>query len=77
MPCEPPVMLRPSGSFRSLGLSLDVRIDLKIVSDRIGHANVPATAQIYGHRSTRPNGPAAEKMAALFLNFLEPDQGLS
>lgn len=46
-------------------LSLDAGIDLKIVSDRLGHANVYVTAQIYGHRSTGHDRAAAETMASL------------
>jgi integrase len=46
-------------------LSLDAGIDLKIVSDRLGHANVHVTAQIYGHRSTGHDRQAAETMAAI------------
>lgn len=46
-------------------LSLDAGIDLKVVSDRLGHANVYVTAQIYGHRSTGQDRQAAETMAEL------------
>lgn len=46
-------------------LSLDAGIDLKIVSDRLGHANVYVTAQIYGHRSTGNDRAAAQHMADL------------
>jgi integrase len=53
-------------------LSLDAGVDLKIVSDRIGHANVAVTAQIYGHRSTGQDRPAAEKMAGMILDFIKP-----
>lgn len=47
-------------------LSLNAGIDLKLLSDRLGHANVYVTAQIYGHRSTGHNRQAAESMARLF-----------
>lgn len=46
-------------------LALDAGIDLKIVSDRLGHANVYVTAQIYGHRSTGRDRDAAERVARL------------
>lgn len=46
-------------------LSLDAGIDLKIVSDRLGHANVYVTAQIYGHRSKGHDRAAAQHMADL------------
>ena len=52
-------------------LSLDAGVDLKIVSDRIGHANVSVTAQIYSHRSTGQDRSAAQKMAGLILNFAQ------
>jgi integrase len=47
-------------------LSLNAGIDLKVLSDRLGHANVYVTAQIYGHRSTGHDRQAAESMARLF-----------
>jgi integrase len=46
-------------------LSLDNGIDLKVVSDRLGHANVYVTAQVYGHPSTGHDRKAAEKMASI------------
>lgn len=46
-------------------ISLDAGVDLKIVSDRLGHANVYVTAQIYGHRSTGHDRAAAEQIAKL------------
>jgi hypothetical protein len=55
------------GSVRYARLSLDAGVDLKIVSDRLGHANMNVTAQIYTHRSTGQDRPAAEKMADLIF----------
>jgi integrase len=47
-------------------VSLDAGIDPKIVSDRIGHANMAYTLQIYTHRSTGRDRQAAEKVATEF-----------
>jgi integrase len=44
-------------------LSLDAGIDPKIVSDRIGHANMAYTLTIYTHRSTGRDKTAAEIVA--------------
>ncbi|GAA1774179.1 site-specific integrase [Luedemannella helvata] len=44
-------------------LSLDAGVDPKIVSDRIGHANMAYTLQIYTHRSTGRDRGAAETVA--------------
>lgn len=46
-------------------LLLDSGINTKIVSDRIGHADMSATVQIYGHRSTGQDRDAANLIAAL------------
>jgi integrase len=48
-------------------LSLDSGIDPKIVSDRIGHANMAYTLQIHVHRSTGRDRQAAETVAALIF----------
>ena len=45
-------------------LSLDAGIDPKIVSDRVGHANMTVTLQIYAHRSAGRDRVAAETFAA-------------
>jgi integrase len=44
-------------------VSLDNGIDPKIVSDRIGHANMAYTLQIYTHRSTGRDRDASKKVA--------------
>lgn len=46
---------------------LDAGIDPKIVSDRIGHANMAYTLQIYTHRSTGRDRQAAETVAGVIL----------
>lgn len=46
-------------------LAMDAGINPKIVSDRVGHANVNVTQQIYTHRSTGQDVDAAATMAAL------------
>lgn len=51
-------------------LSLDAGINIKIVSDRLGHANTTVTSQIYGHRSTGHDREAAQAMATLFMSGL-------
>lgn len=48
-------------------VSLDAGIDPKIVSDRIGHANMAYTLQIYTHRSVGRDRPAAEKVAGVIF----------
>ena len=48
-------------------MSLDAGIDPKIVSDRIGHANMAYTLQIYTHRSTGRDRQAAETVARVIL----------
>ena len=37
----------------------------KIVSDRMGHANMSVTFQIYGHRSTGQDREAADMVGGL------------
>lgn len=51
-------------------LSLDAGIDPKIVSDRIGHANMAYTLTIYTHRSTGRDRQAAEKVATAIFGKL-------
>lgn len=48
-------------------ISLDAGIDPKIVSDRIGHANMAYTLQIYTHRSTGRDRKAAATVADLIF----------
>ena len=46
-------------------LLLDVGVQPKIVSDRMGHANMSVTFQIYGHRSTGRDREAADLVGGL------------
>lgn|GEM_PF-457832 len=55
-------------------LSLDAGVDPKIVSDRIGHANMAYTLAIYTHRSTGRDQDAAQKVAGLMFDAPD-DQG--
>lgn len=48
-------------------LSLDAGVEPKVVSDRIGHANMAYTLTIYTHRSTGRDQPAADKVAGLIF----------
>jgi hypothetical protein len=48
-------------------VSLDSGVDPKIVADRIGHANMAYTLQIYTHRSTGRDRQAAEAVANLIF----------
>jgi integrase len=48
-------------------LSLDAGVDPKIVSDRIGQANMAYTLQIYTHRSTGRDRAAAKKVAGFIF----------
>jgi hypothetical protein len=43
------------------------RVEPKVVSDRIGHANMAYTLTIYTHRSTGRDRPAAEGIAGLIF----------
>ena len=45
--------------------SLDVGVEPKVVSDRMGHANMSVTFQIYGHRSTGQDREAADLVGGL------------
>jgi hypothetical protein len=51
---------------------LDSGITPKIVSDRIGHSDLSVTFQVYGHRSTGHDREAAELVAKLIREALEP-----
>ncbi len=53
-------------------LSMDAGITPKLLSDRIGHANLNVTFQIYTHRSTGQDREAAEKISGLIVNALKP-----
>ncbi len=44
---------------------MDAGIDPKIVSDRVGHANMNVTLQVYTHRSTGRDREAAERIGDL------------
>jgi integrase len=46
-------------------LAMDAGVDPKIVSDRIGHANMAITLQIYTHRSTGKDRAMAQMMSDL------------
>jgi hypothetical protein len=46
-------------------MALDADIDPKIVSDRIGHANMAYTLAIYTHPSTGKDRDAAGKVAGM------------
>jgi integrase len=46
-------------------VALDAGIDPKLVSDRVGHANMNVTFQIYAHRSTGQDRAAAEQVTQL------------
>jgi len=52
-------------------LAMDQGINPKILSDRVGHANVNVTQQIYTHRSTGHDIEAAATMAALIEDALK------
>ncbi|MGH3854103.1 MAG: tyrosine-type recombinase/integrase [Pseudonocardiaceae bacterium] len=53
-------------------LSLDSGVTPKILSDRIGHSDMSVTFQVYGHRSTGHDREAAELVAKLIREALEP-----
>jgi integrase len=52
-------------------LSLDAGVAMKIVSDRIGHADTAVTGQIYVHRSTGHDQDAAKLMANMIEEALK------
>jgi integrase len=53
-------------------LLLDAGIDTKVVSDRVGHASMSVTFQIYAHRSTGRDRDAAEAFAASLFESPSP-----
>jgi hypothetical protein len=52
-------------------LSLDAGVHPKIVSDRVGHANMNVTQQICSHRSTGQDRDAAETFAAGLFGIVD------
>jgi integrase len=56
-------------------MSMDAGIDPKIVSDRVGHANMQVTFQVYTHRSTGRDREAAERMGDLIQRAISRDNG--
>jgi hypothetical protein len=48
-------------------VSLDAGVNPKIVSDRIGHANMSYTLALYTHRSTGKDRNAAKNVAGVLL----------
>lgn len=52
-------------------LSLDEGVPLKIVSDRIGHADTTVTEQIYVHTSTGHDRDAAEPIGRLIRDAMK------
>ncbi|WP_433618988.1 tyrosine-type recombinase/integrase [Dactylosporangium sp. CA-139114] len=57
-------------------VALDNGDDLKVVSDRLGHANVTVTTQIYAHRSVGKNRQSADRIASLILQRVLGGAGL-
>ncbi len=55
-------------------LARDLGVNSKIVTDRRGHANETVTQQIYTHRSTGNDRPAAEMMPRLIAGALGTDE---
>jgi len=51
-------------------LARDLGVNGKIVTDRLGHANEAVTQQIYTHKSTGHDRPAAEMIAGLITDAL-------
>jgi integrase len=56
-------------------LALDAGINPKIVSDRIGHASLAVTLQVYIHRTDGRDRDAAAAVAALFVPAPQEDPG--
>jgi hypothetical protein len=50
-------------------VSLDAGVNPKIVSDRIGHANMAYTLALYTHPSTGKDRAAAESVAGVLLGI--------
>jgi integrase len=56
-------------------VSLDVGVNPKVVSERIGHASLAFTLQTYTHRSEGSDREAAQTVASLFVP-LPPDEAV-
>ncbi len=57
-------------------MSLDSGVEPKILSDRVGHANMNVTFQLYSHRSTGHDRAAAELIGRMIEESLhEPSSG--
>ena len=56
-------------------LATDEGIEPKIVSDRVGHANMAVTFQIYTHRSTGRDRDAAERIGDLIRRAVDEGDG--
>lgn len=56
-------------------LALDSGADPKLVSDRVGHANMSVTFQIYTHRSTGKDRAMADAIANLIRSTMNTAQG--
>jgi len=55
-------------------VALDAGIDPKLVSDRVGHANMNVTFQIYAHRSTGQDRAAAEQITQVIAEALRGER---
>ena len=44
-------------------LALDAGVDLKVVSERLGHSQIAITADLYTHVNSGPGRAAAEQIA--------------
>jgi len=54
-------------------LALDAGMDIKLLSDRVGHANMGVTLQIYTHRSTGLDRAAAQHIGGLIASAISVD----
>lgn len=54
-------------------LALDHGEDLKVVSERLGHADITVTAQIYTHKTSGRDAAAAKRMADLIFGTAGQD----
>jgi integrase len=52
---------------------LDEGVDPKTLSDRIGHANMSVTLQIYTHRSHGRDKAMAQELGDLIQSAVTPD----
>jgi integrase len=57
-------------------VSLDAGINPKIISERIGHASLAFTLQVYTHRSEGRDRAAAETIAAMLVRSPSAETGL-